>query len=64
MVQEVDHPTAGRIKVLGPVAKFERAPAAIRLAPPPLGYDTDTVLHDLLGYDEDRIANLRRLGVI
>ncbi len=64
MVQEVDHPTAGRIKVLGPVAKFERTPASIRLAPPPLGYDTDTVLHDLLGYAEDLIASLRQRGVI
>lgn len=64
MVQEVDHPTAGRIKVLGPVAKFERTPASIRLAPPPLGYDTDTVLHDLLGYGEDLIASLRQRGVI
>ena len=34
MVQEVDHATAGRIKVLGPVAKFDRTPATVRGAPP------------------------------
>ena len=64
MVQEVDHPTAGRIKLLGPVAKFGRTPAEIRRAPPPLGYDTEAVLCDLLGYDTARIAALRQRGVI
>ena len=64
MVQEVDHPTAGRIKVLGPVAKFGRTPATVRMAPPPLGYHTEAVLRDLLGYDVDRIADLRQRAVI
>lgn len=64
MVQEIDHPTAGKIRLLGPVAKFGRTPADIRSAPPPLGYHTDVVLRDLLGYDADRIAALRRNGVI
>ena len=64
MVQEVQHPTAGAIKLLGPVAKFSRTPAAIRLPPPPLGHDTDAVLADLLGYGETEIAQLRAAGVI
>jgi formyl-CoA transferase len=64
MVQEIDHATAGRIKLLGPVAKFGRTPATLRLAPPLLGHDTDAVLHDLLGYDQEHIAALRQHGVI
>ncbi|MFO7635641.1 MAG: CoA transferase, partial [Caldilinea sp.] len=64
MVQEIDHPTAGRIKLLGPVAKFGRTPADVRAAPPPLGHHTDEVLRNLLGYDSERIAELRRHGVI
>jgi succinate--hydroxymethylglutarate CoA-transferase len=64
MVQEVEHPTAGRIKVLGPVAKFGRTPATVRSAPPPLGHHTEAVLCDLLGYDAARIAALRQRGVI
>ena len=64
MVQEVQHPTAGAIKLLGPVAKFSRTPAAIRLPPPPLGYDTDAVLTDLLGYGEGEIEELHAAGVI
>lgn len=64
LVQEVDHPTAGRIKILGPAAKLSRTPATVRLAPPPLGYHTDEVLRELLGYDETRLAALREAGAI
>lgn len=64
MVQEVHHPTAGTIKLLGPVAKFSRTPAAIRLAPPPLGYDNRAVLCDLLGYSEEEIARFAAQGAI
>jgi formyl-CoA transferase len=64
MVQEVDHPTLGRIRLLGPVAKFSRTPAQIRRPPPPLGYHTDEVLRTLLDYSDDQIAALRRSGVI
>ncbi len=64
MVQTVQHPSAGSIKLLGPVAKFSRTPATIRLAPPPLGHHTDAVLAELLGYTGDEIAQLRADGVI
>lgn len=64
MVQTIDHPTAGPIKLLGPVAKFSRTPATVHDAPPPLGHHTDAVLRELLGYDADHIAALHRNGVI
>jgi crotonobetainyl-CoA:carnitine CoA-transferase CaiB-like acyl-CoA transferase len=64
MVQTVEHPTAGRIDLLGPVAKFSRTPATVRLAPPPLGYDTADILRDLLGYRPEEIDRLRATGVI
>lgn len=64
MVQEIDHPTVGRIKVLGPVAKFGRTPATVRLPPPPLGYHTDEILRQLLGYDAEQIALLRQRRVV
>ena len=64
MVQTVDHPTAGRIDLLGPVAKFSRTPATVRLAPPPLGYDTAAILRELLGYSPEEIDRLQATGVI
>jgi crotonobetainyl-CoA:carnitine CoA-transferase CaiB-like acyl-CoA transferase len=64
MVQEVEHPTLGRIALLGPVAKFERTPATVRSAPPPLGFHTEEVLAELLGYTASQIAQLRTQGVI
>lgn len=63
MVQEVPHPTAGTIKLLGPVAKLSETPATIRTAPPLLGADTDAVLTQL-GYDAAAIAQLRADGVV
>ena len=64
MVQTVDHPTAGRIDLLGPVAKFSRTPATVRLAPPPLGHDTVAILRELLGYSPEEIDRLQVTGVI
>lgn len=64
MVQTVNHPTAGRIDLLGPVAKFSRTPATVRLAPPPLGYDTAAILRELLGYSPEEIDRLQATGVI
>jgi crotonobetainyl-CoA:carnitine CoA-transferase CaiB-like acyl-CoA transferase len=64
MVQAVEHPTAGRIDLLGPVAKFSRTPATIRLAPPPLGHDTAAILRELLGCSPEEIDRLQAMGVI
>ena len=64
MVQVVDHPTEGPVKILGPVAKLSRTPAAVRCAPPPLGHDTEEVLITLLGASEADIAAWRTAGVI
>ena len=64
MVQEVDHATAGRIQLLGPVARLSRTPAAIRQAPPTLGADTEQILAQRLGYTPEAIEALKRQGII
>ncbi len=64
MVQTVEHPTAGRIQVLGPVAKMSETPARVRSAPPLLGADTAEVLSRRLGYTAEEIEVLRQQGVI
>lgn len=64
MVQHVEHPQTGSIPQLGPVAKMSGTPPSIHLPPPLLGEHTDAVLRDLLGYSEERIAQLRTDGAL
>lgn len=64
MLQEIQHPTLGTIKQIGPVAKFSETPTSIRQAPPLLGEHTSSVLRDELGYTDAEISRLRGEGVI
>ena len=63
MVEEVEHPTIGRARVIGSPLKLSDTPPSIRTAPPTLGQHTETVLTEL-GYDRTAIANLKSSGVI
>lgn len=64
MVVTVDHPGAGALRLLGRPIKFpgdEQAP----LQPSPiLGQHTAEVLRQALGLSDERIEELRRMGVI
>jgi formyl-CoA transferase len=64
MVQEIEHPTLGCIRQLGPVPKFMKTPATIRKAPPLLGEDTDAILGEELGYSNADLSRLRSEGAI
>ena len=64
MLVEVDHPTAGKIKMTGIPVKYSDTEATIRRPPPRLGEHTDEVLSEVLGYDEGKRQELRRQGVI
>jgi crotonobetainyl-CoA:carnitine CoA-transferase CaiB-like acyl-CoA transferase len=44
--------------------RLSDSPADYRLPPPLLGEHTDEILGDLLGIDEDEMAQLRANGVI
>lgn len=63
MVQEVTHPTAGRIKVPGVNVKLSRTPGRISSPPPLLGEHNEVVLLRL-GYTAAEIAELRRSSSI
>ena len=63
MVQEYQHPQAGRVKTLANPVKLSKSPATLREAPPLLGEDNDAVLREL-GYTDARIGELRVQGVI
>ena len=57
MVQEVEHPAAGRSRTLGIPVKLSRTGGAIRRPAPMLGEHTGEVIAEWLGTDdEDRVA--------
>jgi formyl-CoA transferase len=64
MVIEVDHPTAGRVRLPGIPVKFAGTPARVQGPPPLLGEHTDDVLRDVLGLTEEAVAALRAEGVV
>ncbi|HEY8294441.1 MAG TPA: CaiB/BaiF CoA-transferase family protein [Micrococcaceae bacterium] len=63
MVAELQHPTAGALKVVGCPIRLTRTPASVRTAPPVLGQHTDEVLKGL-GFDGRDIASLRGAGAV
>lgn len=63
MVAELQHPTAGALKVVGCPIRLTRTPASVRTAPPVLGQHTDEVLNSL-GFDGGDIASLRGAGAV
>jgi len=63
MVVEVDHPRAGRTRILGIPYKLSGTPGAIRRPAPTLGEHTDEVLRGL-GYDAAAIRSLRERKIV
>ncbi|MEU6651609.1 CaiB/BaiF CoA-transferase family protein [Streptomyces sp. NPDC046900] len=63
MVSVLQHPTAGRLSVVGSPLKLSATPARIRTAPPLHGQHTDDVLAET-GYSPDEIAQLHAAGAV
>lgn len=63
MVEQIEHPKLGAMKMIGIPTKFSKTPGAIRKAAPLLGEDTDLVLRNF-GVPEDQIASLRARGAV
>ena len=64
MAVEVDHPTAGRLRLPGIPVKFLGTPGRIQGPPPRLGEHTDEVLEGILGLGAAEVAALRAEGVV
>jgi crotonobetainyl-CoA:carnitine CoA-transferase CaiB-like acyl-CoA transferase len=64
MVQEIDHPTCGKIKVTGIAVKLSNTPGSIDLPPPTLGQHTEEILTQVLNYPQAELERLRKEKVI
>ncbi|CEJ54186.1 Putative Succinyl-CoA:3-ketoacid-coenzyme A transferase 1, mitochondrial [Penicillium brasilianum] len=64
MVQTIDHPACGPIKVISPPVKYSNAEPSVRSPPPLLGEHTDELLRDVVGLSGERIEDLKRKGVV
>ncbi len=64
MLVEIDHPTAGLVRMAGIPVKFSATPASVRLPPPLLGQHTEEVLASWVGIKGEEIKELKRKKVI
>ena len=60
----VDNPRLGRVVLPNFPLQFANAKLTRRWEFPVLGRDTEAVLRDVVGYDEERISGLKREGVL
>jgi len=64
LVQEVEHPRYGKVKVVGPPATFSESRIGIQSPPPMLGEHNREILMGLLGYSPEEVEKLKGQGVI
>jgi formyl-CoA transferase len=64
MLLEVDHPTAGKIRMAGIPVKFSDTPAAVRKPPPLLDQHNEEVLRNWLGMSAAAIEELKKEKII
>ena len=59
---EVNHPSAGKVRVVGVPVRLSETPGSVRTPSPSLGEHTDEVLRELLDLNAKEIAALRAAG--
>ena len=64
LLAELHHSQWGGVVQTGPLAKFSAMAGKVEHAAPLLGEHTDELLARHLGYDRERIADLRRRGIL
>lgn len=63
MVQEMDHPVGGQVRVLGPAAKLSETPARLTRRSPLFGEHTAELLQEV-GYTDAEIRELSEVGAV
>ena len=61
---ELDHKTAGKIRLAGFPVKMEKTPAEYRMGAPALGEHSVEILKEKLGYTDKHIEELRKSGTV
>jgi crotonobetainyl-CoA:carnitine CoA-transferase CaiB-like acyl-CoA transferase len=61
---DLDHPAAGKVRLVRSPMKMSATPTTSTLPPPMLGQHTDEVLREVLGRSDDQIAALRASGAV
>jgi crotonobetainyl-CoA:carnitine CoA-transferase CaiB-like acyl-CoA transferase len=61
---EMDHPRAGKVRMVGAPVRLSETPGSVRSPAPTLGEHTDEVLRDVLGLPVAEISALRSSGAI
>ena len=64
MVEVVDHPTIGKLKLVGIPVKYSEATPRIRRPPPLLGEHTEEILREFLSLSGDEIRRLKEQQVV
>ncbi|KAK9307990.1 hypothetical protein QLX08_001894 [Tetragonisca angustula] len=64
LVQEMEHPTGKKIKIVGPAVTYSYATNKVRIAPPMLGQHTTEILKNVLNYTDDKIQTLKENKIV
>ena len=63
MVVEQDHPTGGKLKMVGNPIKMSNTPWEVYNPTPLKGQHNEAIFHDVLGYSREKIERLKKEGV-
>ena len=64
MLIEMDHPTIGKLPLVGSPLKFGDTKVEYRIPPPRLGENTAEILKEVLGFTSSKVDDLKSHGVI